>query len=136
MADKISIIQKALARPAAPVKSNTIQRIMAYQQSLALLHWRTSSYAEHKALGEAYEKLADLLDGFVESLIGLRSRSILAGIGNLQLSQSVDEVLGGLESIFRNDLSAELTPRETSLLNIRDEMLDLVLHTRYLLTLK
>jgi len=136
MADKISIIQKAVSRIPAPAKGNTIQRIMAYQQSLALLHWRTSSFAEHKALGEAYEKLADLLDGFVESLIGLRGRAILSGISNLTLSQSVDEVLSGLESILRNDLSGELTPRETSMLNLRDEMLDLVLHTRYLLTLK
>lgn len=112
-----------------------IAKIMECQQSLAVLHWRTESFAEHKALGEAYEKLADLLDGFVESLISVKGRSVLNGITTLAIMNDVKSVLMAVENVLRKDIPSVVGEKETSLLNLRDEMLDLVQHTRYLLTL-
>lgn len=37
---------------------------------LKIDHWQTKSYAEHKALGIAYEELDELFDKFVELLYG------------------------------------------------------------------
>lgn len=37
---------------------------------LKIDHWQTKSYAEHKALGIAYETLDELFDKFVELLYG------------------------------------------------------------------
>ncbi|MCI4435858.1 MAG: hypothetical protein JHC33_03500 [Ignisphaera sp.] len=40
------------------------------QEQLHLLHWQTTSYAEHKALGKLYEYVQDFKDGVVEKLMG------------------------------------------------------------------
>lgn len=112
-----------------------IGKLMGCQQSLAMCHWLTTSFAEHKALGEAYETLADSLDNFVETLIGAKSRSVLSGIKQLQITTDVDEALNELEGTLRDDVEEEVEEAETALLNIRDDMLALVQHTRYLLTL-
>jgi hypothetical protein len=47
----------------------------------------------------------------------------------------VKSVLAAVESVLRKDIPSVVGEKETSLLNLRDEMLDLVQHTRYLLTL-
>ena len=112
-----------------------IAKLMECQQSLAVLHWNTTSYAEHKALGEAYESLADQIDGFVESLISVKGRAVLQGITSLTIMNDVKSVLAAVESVLRKDIPSVVGEKETSLLNLRDEMLDLVQHTRYLLTL-
>lgn len=112
-----------------------IAKLMECQQSLAVLHWKTTSFAEHKALGEAYEKLADQIDGFVESFIGVKGREVLNGITSLSIMNDVKSVLMAVENVLRKDIPSVVGEKETSLLNLRDEMLDLVQHTRYLLTL-
>jgi len=40
------------------------------QNQLQTDHWQTKSYAEHKALGTAYEALVDLFDTFTETYYG------------------------------------------------------------------
>lgn len=112
-----------------------IAKLMECQQSLAVLHWKTTSYAEHKALGKAYESLADQIDGFVESFIGIKGREVLNGIITLSIMNDVKSVLMAVENVLRKDIPSAVGEKETSLLNLRDEMLDLVQHTRYLLTL-
>ena len=37
---------------------------------LHLLHWQTTSYAEHQALGGLYDKVFDLKDEIVEKIMG------------------------------------------------------------------
>ena len=115
--------------------SPLIGKLMSCQQSLAMCHWLTTSFAEHKALGEAYESLADTIDSFVETLVGAKSRSVLSGITQLQITTDVEKVLDELETTLREDVEEEVEEQETALLNIRDDMLALVQHTRYLLTL-
>jgi len=112
-----------------------IAKLMGFQQALALNHWLTTSYAQHKALGKAYENLAEKIDGFVESLIGVKGRSVIANITILDVGGNVQSILNGIEAVLRNDIPALVGPNETALLNLRDDMLDLVQHTRYLLTL-
>lgn len=106
--------------------------------SLHLLHWNATSFSQHEALGEAYGKLDDLIDNFVETYIGAKSRDLLKTVSSLSVSADGDPttVLDKLEDIFRNQIQGDIGDQETALLNIRDEMLGLVQHTRYLLTLK
>jgi len=40
---------------------------------LRIDHWQTKSFAEHKALGTAYEELSDKFDEFVEKYYGRNS---------------------------------------------------------------
>jgi hypothetical protein len=115
-------------------KCGCIEKMMSAQQSLRLQHWMTKSHAEHKAIGKAYEGLDDLIDTFVETLIGAKSREVLSGISSLSVGGDVQKILADLENVLRNDVPKDVGEKETALLNIRDEILALVQQTKYLLT--
>lgn len=117
-------------------KCGCIKSLMQAQQSIRMHHWLTTSHAEHGALGEAYGGLDALIDTFVETMIGAKSRSVLSGIDSLQLTVEGDcmKVIDELESMLKNKIEQDIG-EETDLLNIRDEMLALVRKTKYLLTL-
>ena len=130
------------AKPAPPQmppqssgkKCGCVEKLMSAQQSLRLQHWMTKSHAEHKAIGNAYEGLDDLIDTFVETLIGAKSRDVLLGISSLSVGGDVQKILADLENVLRNDVPKDVGDKETALLNIRDEILALVQQTKYLLT--
>jgi hypothetical protein len=130
------------AKPAPPQmppqssgkKCGCVEKLMSAQQSLRMQHWLTKSHAQHNAIGKAYEGLDDLIDSFVETLIGAKSRDVLSGISSISVGGDVQKILGDLEGVLRNDIPKDVGDKETALLNIRDEMLALVQKTRYLLT--
>lgn len=115
-------------------KCGCIEKLMSAQQSLRMQHWLTKSHAQHTALGGAYEGLDDLIDTFVEVMIGAKGRDVLSGISSLSVGGDAQKILNELESVLRNDIPKDAGEKETALLNIRDEMLALVQKTRYLLT--
>lgn len=45
-------------------------KLTYFQEQLHLLHWQTTSYAQHKALGKLYEYVQDFKDGLIEKLMG------------------------------------------------------------------
>jgi DNA-binding ferritin-like protein len=45
-------------------------KLTYFHEQLHLLHWQTTSYAQHKALGKLYEYVQDFKDGVVEKLMG------------------------------------------------------------------
>lgn len=113
------------------------------QQQIRVLHWETLSYAEHKALGKAYEGLDDLIDTFIETYIGKYGRPSSNITYNITLGSYTEgapiKVLREYADALSTTLpeTLELSPdRDTELLNIRDEMLQLLNHTVYLLGLK
>jgi len=117
-----------------------IPRLMELHQSVHLAHWATTSYAEHKALNKLYDELDELIDTFVETLIGIKGRGVLAGINTLKVYGAAGgehtKILDELEELIRNDLKSEIDPKEDGLLNIQADLLNLVTHIKYLLTLK
>ena len=114
-----------------------VDKLLGLQNQLRMLHWGTSSYAEHKALGKAYEGLDALIDTFVETYMGNHGKSLppiklylrpyTLGSAMKLLYQSVH--------FFSLEMEKELAG-STDLSNIRDEMLGLINQTKYLLTLK
>lgn len=51
--------------------SECICSLVAYNASLLLAHWRADTVTnEHKALGDLYEKMSDLVDDFAEVTMG------------------------------------------------------------------
>jgi len=117
-----------------------IPRLMELQQSVHLAHWATTSYAEHKALNKLYEGLDELIDTFVETLIGIRGRGVISGISALKVYGSAGgdclKIVNELETLIRGELKSYIDPKEDGLLNIQADMLNLVTHIKYLLTLK
>jgi DNA-binding ferritin-like protein len=53
-------------------------RLTYFHEQLHLLHWQTTSYAKHKALGKMYEYVQDFKDGIVEKLMGYTGKRPVA----------------------------------------------------------
>ena len=45
-------------------------KLTYFHEQLHLLHWQTSSYAEHMALGGLYDYVHDFKDGLIEKIMG------------------------------------------------------------------
>ena len=109
-----------------------------------LFHWKTTSYATHKATDELYTKLNENIDEFIEVLLGKSGiRTDLMGNKNIRL---VD--LSSTESLKReieafkgylvglNDNATMKKMSNTDLFNIRDTILGDMNQFLYLLTFK
>jgi hypothetical protein len=114
-----------------------VDKLLGLQNQLRMLHWGTNSYAEHKALGKAYEGLDGLIDTFVETYMGVHGKNL--NVARLELQPykpgSAEKLLDQAVQFFTGELNTSIG-QNTDLTNIRDEMLGLIHHTKYLLTLK
>jgi hypothetical protein len=111
-------------------------KLVEIQTQLKFFHWQTKSYARHQAYGSTYDAMSDLIDNFVEILMGKYGRvpAMPMRIYNRNEKDAVtfiEETIGYLISLS-NELDAN---GDTDLLNIRDEMLALFNKLRYLITL-
>lgn len=115
-----------------------ISEFLTLQNQLKIYHWQTKSYAQHQAFGDAYDKLTDFIDEFVEVFMGKYGRiSVddmnikLKDISELKFNEFIDSMINYLS----NELNKNIKD-DTDLLNIRDEMLSTLNKLKYLLTLK
>jgi hypothetical protein len=109
-----------------------------------LYHWKTTSYATHKATDELYSKLNENIDSFVEVLLGKSgARTDLMGHKNIRLvdlssseslKREVDAFKGYLVGL--NDSKAMKLMTNTDLYNIRDTILGDLNQFLYLLSFK
>jgi hypothetical protein len=109
-----------------------------------LFHWKTYSYATHKATDELYDKLNDDIDKFIEVLLGKTGTRIdLMGQKNIplidlnspeQLKSKIDSFKSYLVGLTNNKALSSMS--NTDLLNIRDEILSDMNQFLYLLTFK
>jgi DNA-binding ferritin-like protein len=53
-------------------------KLSFFYEQLHLLHWQTTSYAEHQALGGIYDKVGDLQDEIVEKIMGYKGTKVKA----------------------------------------------------------
>jgi len=114
--------------------------LVQFQQQLRIFHWQTESYAQHKALGKAYENLDGLIDSFVETFMGKYER-LKANEGNYafnlinlegaDINNLINEFI-----IYLDTYENELDEKDTDLFNIRDEIKGECNTLKYLLTLK
>lgn len=124
------------------MKEIFIKKLLEMQVQFRILHWQTKSYAQHKALGDLYENLDDLIDEFAEIILGKSSNrfdfdsefSIV--LKNMELSGTSEFISEGVEDIINmsNDFLDDET--DTDLLNLKDEIIALLNKTKYLLTLE
>jgi len=111
---------------------------------IKLFHWKTTSYATHKATDEFYEKLNTNMDSFIEILLGkTMSRINLTREKTLQLIDLTNPIT------FKNKLEefktylinldnnkSMMLMANTDLYSIRDTILGDVNQLLYLLTFK
>lgn len=63
--------QEMLSSSGGELNLDTIaSKLTHFVDQLHLLHWQTTSYAEHQALGGLYDKVFDLKDEIVEKIMG------------------------------------------------------------------
>jgi len=53
-------------------------KLSYFYEQLHLLHFQTTSFAEHEALGKIYDKVGDFQDEIVEKIMGYSGRRIKA----------------------------------------------------------
>ena len=101
-----------------------------------LAHWKTKSYAEHKALGEFYDGLLDLIDAFVEQYQGAYSKRMDIVLAEDDQKADIREVLE-YQAEWIEMYRYQICERdESALQNTIDESLRLYQTTAYLLTLE
>jgi DNA-binding ferritin-like protein len=109
-----------------------------------LFHWKTHSYATHKATDELYEKLNENIDHFIEVLLGktgsridlMNQKSI--SLIDLNSQEKLKSKIMSLKSYFvdLDNNKALSTMSNSDLFNIRDEILGNLNQFMYLLTFK
>ena len=112
--------------------------------TVKLYHWKTSSYAQHKATDELYTNLNANIDSFVEVMLGKTGGRVnLTGQKSLPLLDYTNvEDFKREVNIYKNylinmskDTSLNISGN-SDLMNVRDEILANLNQFTYLLTFK
>ncbi len=119
---------------------SNVNFLLSLQTQMKINHWQTKGFARHNAFGGFYDSLSDLIDTFIESAMGKYGRFTLdEETKTIQLSNLSELEVKGMISTVRDafvQMSEQLDPSDTDLLNIRDEMLAELNKLSYLLTLE
>ena len=117
-----------------------VKFFLELQTQLKVYHWQTKGIARHEAFGKVYDELNDLTDEFVEQAMGQYGRFVLDDetkniqLFNLSESNPKDIVVTCCETLI--SFTDDIYPKDTNLLNLRDEILGLLRKLSYLLTLE
>jgi DNA-binding ferritin-like protein len=111
---------------------------------IKLFHWKTHSYATHKATDQLYDSLNDNMDKFIEVLLGKTGTRIdlmnnkTISLIDLNSQESLKSKIMSLKNYFvsLDNNKALSTMSNSDLFNIRDEILADLNQFLYLLTFK
>ena len=122
------------------MKEELILKLVQIQNQFRFLHWQTFGDAKHKAYGDIYDSLGDIIDKFVEAMMGKYGRVEFEPEFSIMFqdikSLSVQNFMDGITE-FLVGMSDHLDSRyDSDLLNLRDEMLADINQLKYRLTLK
>ena len=118
-----------------------ILNLLKLVTQLRIFHWQTDSYAQHKAFGNAYESLSELIDRLVEVHQGKYGKIVYGSPAGLEISNSEDlnaqDILTEVaEYLITNFNEMHDSVKDSDCLNIRDEIVAELNKLKYLLTLK
>lgn len=133
-------LKRSTKKQRIPVsKPQIVKKFMELLIMIKLYHWKTHSYAQHKATDELYEELNKHIDRFVEILLG-KSNSRIKMLENKMNMYDLDTKHELREHIFEYrqflvDMNQTFHEKiDTDLLNVRDEILADINQFLYLLT--
>ena len=122
-------------------QTHIIRTLMEMLNVIKLYHWNTKSYPEHKATDELYARLNDHVDKFVEVSLGKKGTRIVKWNKQFELpifnkhATFKTRMYEYLDFLVKLD-GCFISPYDSDLLNIRDEILADVNQFLYLLTFK
>jgi DNA-binding ferritin-like protein len=122
-------------------KAHIARVFLEMLNNIKLYHWKTKSYAQHKATDELYDKLNDNIDEFVEVLLGKDESRIKLLKKRVDLMDTTNAQDFKTKIYKYRDYLIEMNEifdakKDTDLLSIRDEMLSNINQFLYLLTFK
>ena len=137
-------------------RSNKLSKRHSYEQqhivtmflqmlnTVKLYHWKTSSYAQHKATDKLYDNLNTNIDTFVEIMLGKTGGRVnLTGQKSMPLLDytNVEDFKSEVEKYkhFLIDMNKDIhlnISNNSDLMNVRDEILGNLNQFTYLLTFK
>ena len=111
-------------------------KLTYFHEQLHLLHWQTTSYAEHQALGGLYDYVHDFKDGVVEKLMGYTGKRPKAfKIEPLSDGAGASNVVSELMSFSSSLKSYAESNGYHDISNLADALSGEAAKTKYLLTL-
>jgi len=147
MKSRTAIIRKQKTRKNRPVsiqkfEQEIVVKYLSLLNTVKIYHWKTHSYATHKATDELYSKLNKDIDKFVEVLLGkIGNRIDLTKVKSVpihdftSLEQMKKEIVNFKSYLVNLDSNKVMRSMSNSdLYNIRDEILADLNQFLYLLT--
>ena len=133
--------KKRNSKKMSPKKSQIVHVFIELLNIVKLYHWKTKSYAQHKATDELYATLNEHLDKFVETMLGKDGSRIEQWereIDTVQYNNTIDfrsRIHGYRDFLIKlNDYFDE--KRDSDLMSQRDDILGDLNQFLYLLTFK
>jgi DNA-binding ferritin-like protein len=120
-------------------KSHIVKIFIEMLNMVKLYHWKTHSYAQHKATDELYSRLNEHIDSFVEIMLGKDESRIKMLERRIDLLDS-SNVLEFKNRIYEyRDFLTDMNlyfdqKKDTDLLNVRDEILGDINQFLYLMS--
>ena len=123
------------------MSGDDIHFLLHLRNQIKLYHWQTRTYARHIATDKLLDDIDSIIDKYVEVYMGKYGRPKMTTKNNtiklLNLSEtSIIRCIKHCIAYLKSDLIKGLSPQDTDLINIRDEMLSDLDQLLYLFTLK
>ena len=135
----------ASASSLAAFESDVVLKFLEMLNNIKLYHWKTYSYATHKATDELYASLGVNIDKFVEVLLGKAQNRIKMRTKNIpikdmnspqEFKREIESYKSYLVNMSNNKALGAGGMTNSDLLNIRDEILADLNQFLYLFTFK
>lgn len=132
--------KKQIGSASYKMKSKIVKTFMELLTMIKLYHWKTHSYAQHKATDELHERLSESIDKFVEVLMGKANSRIYIIEKKMRMYDlNTKQELRSAMFEYREFLITELnrvfnSKKDSDILSIRDDMVTDINQFLYLLT--
>lgn len=119
-----------------------VRKMFELTTIIKLYHWKTESYASHKATDGLLETLHEIVDKYVETLLGKTSYKLKMQdysnipIKNLENNQQLEKYIKDINEFLLKIHTHLNLEKDVDLLNLRDEMIGDLNRFLYLLRLK
>ena len=120
-------------------KSHIVRMFLEMLNVVKIYHWKTHSFAQHKATDELYERLNKNIDTFIEVLLGKDQSRIQMVERSIQLMDPSEKTNFQNKVLeyrgFLTDMDIYFDPaRDSDILSVRDDILVDVNQFLYLMT--
>ena len=119
-----------------------VLKSLQIQSQMKILHWQTTSYAEHNAFGNFYDVMDGKIDFLIETIQGKYGRVMLGGLDSITVSDygnlKLNIFIMDMETFFTTEIFAcglDMS-KDSELENILHEIKAEIQKLKYLLTLK